>query len=45
MVGAFWKDARGNPITRTCRIAVAPGGLYEVDLRPDEPTSKKIERR
>ena len=45
LVGAFWKDASGQPRTRTCKLAVRPGLRYEVDLRPDEPTSRTIDRR
>jgi serine/threonine protein kinase len=43
-VGAFWLDADGRPLTRSCAVRVEPGKVYEVDLRSAQPSSKEIPR-
>ncbi len=44
LVGAFWKDERGRPLTRSLEMRIRPGGRYEVDLRPSVPTRKDVRK-
>ncbi len=44
LVGTFWLDPQGRPQTRSREGQVQPGCTYEVDLRPDVPTWKKLDR-
>ena len=42
LVGAFWTDEAGRPAARKDEIRVEPGMTYEVDLRGERPTSRKL---
>jgi len=42
LVGAFWTDERGKPLTRSLQMRLKPGGRYEVDLRPSAPTGREV---
>ena len=44
LIGAFFLDDGGHPVTRSRPIRIEPGKLYEVDLRPARPTSREIAR-
>jgi len=44
LVGAFWTDESGKPLTRSLEMRLRPGGLYEVDLRPSMPTKKDVRK-
>lgn len=44
LVGAFFLGEDGRPLTRTRPIRIGPGKSYEVDLRPELPTSREITR-
>ena len=44
LVGAFWKDERGRPLTRSLEMRLRPGGRYEVDLRPSVPTRREVRK-
>ena len=43
IVGAFWLDEAGRPLTRSRKLRVEPGKVYEVDLRPGLPTCKEVQ--
>ena len=42
IVGAFWTNPDGHPLTRSKKFEVIPGRLYEVDLRNDKPTAVEV---
>ncbi len=44
LVGAFWTDPGGRPMTRSQPVRVEPGRLYEVDLRAETPTATEVPR-
>ena len=44
LIGAFWTDPDGQPLTRSQPVRVAPGRLYEVDLRASVPTAVEVPR-
>ena len=44
LVGSFWKDQAGRPMTRSKEWKVKPGQAYEVDLRAEKPTVKEVDR-
>ena len=42
IIGAYWTDPDGQPVTRSRKFQVNPGRLYEVDLRSDQPTAVEV---
>ncbi len=44
LIGAFWTDPSGRPVTRSQPLKVEPGRLYEVDLRAETPTFSEVPR-
>ena len=44
LVGAFWTEPGGQPLTRSKPLTVEPGRLYEVDLRAPAPTVTEVPR-
>ena len=44
LVGAFWKDEAGVPVTRSCLLNVESGKSYEIDLSKPEPSWREVDR-
>ncbi len=44
LIGALWTDPSGRKTTRAQPLKVEPGGLYEVDLRSENPTAVEVPR-
>jgi serine/threonine protein kinase len=44
LIGAFWLDSAGRPLTRKRELRIEPGRVYEVDLRPSEPTRRELKK-
>ncbi len=44
LVGALWIDPSGRRMSRAQPLKVEPGGLYEVDLRSENPTAVEVPR-